>query len=324
MSAKTEFIMKPANMHRVDPELLPLLERVPPVAFSARNLELIRDTKLSLPVDAEIDEKVEMIRYTVPNTPAGPDVSVRYWRPKTKSAPLPCILHIHGGGFVSGSAEASDPKCRELASKLNCIVASVEYRLAPEDRFPSALEDCFSVLSWLHAEARRLQIRPDRIGVMGESAGGGLAAALALFTRDNVGPPLAFQHLIYPMLDDRTCIDKNRPEHVGEHIWTSHNNAFGWSSLLGHEPGIPETSCYAAPARADSLADLPPAFILTGELDLFAGENIEFARRLSHDGVATELHVYPGCFHAFDLSPDAEIAARARRCSRDALQRALA
>jgi acetyl esterase/lipase len=157
---------------------------------------------------------------------------------------------------------------------------------------------------------------------MGESAGGGLAAALALLARDRGEYELAFQHLIYPMIDDRTCIANPNP-FTGEFVWTSENNCFGWSALLGAPPGLGPISPYAAPARATDLAGLPPTFISAGALDLFLEENIEYGRRLLRAGVPVEMHVYPGGFHGFDWHPTATIAKAARRDSLAALARAL-
>ncbi len=156
-----------------------------------------------------------------------------------------------------------------------------------------------------------------------ESAGGGLAAALALLVRDRGEFTLAFQHLIYPMLDDRTCTTKDPHPYTGEFVWTAHNNHFGWSSLLGHEPGLEGVSPYVAPARATDLAGLPPTFISTGSLDLFLEEDMDYAQRLLRAGVPVEFHIYPGGFHAFNVAPGAAIAQQAGRDSADALRRAL-
>jgi acetyl esterase/lipase len=146
---------------------------------------------------------------------------------------------------------------------------------------------------------------------------------LALLARDRGEYPLAFQHLIYPMLDDRTCVSADPHPYTGEYIWTPHNNSFGWSALLNAPPGSDGVSTYAAPARALDLSGLPKTFISTGALDLFLEEDIEYARRLMRHGVPVELHVYPGAYHAFDLALDARVAADAKRDSCSALQRAL-
>jgi triacylglycerol lipase len=249
-------------------------------------------------------------------------VELHVYRPKSASGRLACVFHIHGGGYVIGAAKTQEPAHRALSAALGCAIVSVDYRLAPETPFPGAIEDCYAGLSWTFREAETLGLDTDRIGVMGESAGGGLAAALALMARDRGEHRLAFQHLIYPMLDDRTCVHSDPHPHVGEFIWTPHNNRFGWSSLLGREPGGEGVSPYAAAARADDLSDLPPTFISTGALDLFLEEDLEYARRLTRVGVPVELHVYPGAFHAFDLAP-AAVAEQARRDSREALARSM-
>ena len=203
------------------------------------------------------------------------------------------------------------------------MIVSVEYRLAPEVRFPGAIEDCYAALAWLFGRSAELGVEVSRIGVMGESAGGGLAAALALMARDRGEYGLAFQHLIYPMLDDRTCVADTAHPHAGRFVWTPQQNRFGWTSLLGQRPGSPDVSPYAAPARAMDLEGLPPTFISLGALDLFLEEDMEYARRLTRAGVPVEMHIYPGGFHAFDVAPEAQVAQAARRDSAAALTRAL-
>jgi triacylglycerol lipase len=195
--------------------------------------------------------------------------------------------------------------------------------LAPEHVFPAAIEDCYAGLRWTVENAATLGIDTGRLGVMGESAGGGLAAALALLARDRGEYKLAFQHLTYPMIDDRTCLGEQHP-HTGEFIWTSHSNRFGWQALLGQEPGGADVSPYAAASRADDLTGLPPAYIMSGALDLFVEEDLEYARRLIHAGVSTELHVFPGGFHGFDIFPLSAASAAAQAARTAALARALA
>jgi triacylglycerol lipase len=236
--------------------------------------------------------------------------------------PLGCIYHVHGGGYVIGKAGDLEPFHRAMVARLGCVLVSIEYRLAPETPFPGAIEDCYAGLAWTFAHAHELGVDPKRIGVLGESAGGGLAAALALMTRDRGEHNLAFQHLIYPMLDDRTVVATPHP-YTGQYLWGAESNRFGWESLLGHEPGGPGVSPYAAPARAVDLAGLPPSFIATGALDLFLDEDIVYAQRLMRAGVPTELHVYPGAFHGFVLVADAAVAKQANADSDAALSRAL-
>lgn len=308
----------------VDPQLLSLLDSVPPLELSVDILPVIRSMTSSFPTEpvARPDD-VEVAERSVPGPAGAPEVGVIFYAPKERSRKMPCILHIHGGGYVIGDAASMEPAHRNLSLAAGCIIVSVDYRLAPETRFPGAVEDCYAALRWIHTNAGALGIDSTRIGVMGESAGGGLAASLALLARDRGEYPIAFQHLIYPMIDDRTCTASDPSPFVGEFLWTRANNAFGWSSLLGIAPGSPGVSPYAAAARASVLAGLPPAYIATASLDLFLEENVDFARRLICQGVPVELHVYPGAFHGFDLDFNAEVAQQARRDSLAALRRAL-
>ncbi len=313
------------SRHLVDPELTPLLDLFPGLMLSAQTLPDMRARQLPLPVDPADAERTELDVRNIPGPEGAPDLPVLIYRPKGAKGALPCIFHIHGGGYVGGSAESMEGPHRHAVAELGCVLVSVNYRLAPETPFPGNVEDCYAALGWVFRNAKALKVDTARIGVMGESAGGGLAAALALLARDRGEYRLAFQHLIYPMLDDRTCaVDAHHP-FAGEYIWHPHNNAFGWTSLLGGTaPGAVGVSPYAAPARADDLAGLPRAYIATGSLDLFQEEDLEYARRLLRAGVPVEFHIYPGGFHAFDIAPFAAVSKQARRDSLEALRRALA
>lgn len=308
------------SRHLVDPELLPLLDAWPTVAISDENLSELRARQL--PVSMADDCGVECEDITIAGPADAPDLLVRVYRPRTEAEPRGCIFHIHGGGFVGGSVAEMEMLHRPLAAELDCVIVTVAYRLAPETRFPGAIEDCYAALAWTFENAAQVGVDVSRIGVMGESAGGGLAAALALMARDRGVHRLAFQHLIYPMLDDRTCTRETHP-FAGEFIWPPNNNAFGWTALLGHAPGIEDVSAYAAPARCEDPAGLPPTFIATAALDLFAEEDMDYARRLIRAGVPTELHVWPGAFHGFDLVTGTYVADAARRASVAALRRFL-
>jgi acetyl esterase/lipase len=312
-----------SSKHLVDPGLLELLDAFPTVEISLEILPEFRTAVFPFADDPEAAKIVSMETRTVPGPPNAPPVGMTIYAPKQRTEVLPCIFHIHGGGFVAGSSKAREPLHRRLALEANCVILSVHYRLAPETRFPGAIEDCYSALTWAVGNAADLGVDAKSIGVMGESAGGGLAAALALLVRDRREHSLNFQHLIYPMLDDRTCVSSDPHPYTGEFVWTIQSNAFGWSSLLGAPLGGVEVSPYAAPARAKDLAGLPPTFISTGALDLFVEENLEYARQLIRGGVPVELHVYPGAFHAFDYSSTAQISQNARRDSLNSLQRAL-
>ena len=222
-----------------------------------------------------------------------------------------------------GSVERDDLLAAHLAKVAQCVVVSVEYRLAPEHPFPAPVEDCYAALKWLATHTGELGVAPSRIAIGGASAGGGLAAGLALLTRDRAEVELAFQLLIYPMIDDRNVAPASGtlPDTF---VWTRENNLMGWRAYLGREPGGADVSPYAAAARADDLAGLPPAYIPVGDLDLFLDENIEYAQRLLAAGVPTELHIYPGGYHGFNgFAPDADIAQRFNNERDEALRRIL-
>lgn len=318
--------MKPQDTRRlVDPQLLTLLDALPTIDLSEELLPLLRvPGRLPFPGTDEAGAQVRMTRRTAPGPNGAPDVNVLVYQPPEGRGPWPCIFHIHGGGYVIGAMEPHEPVHRSMVAALDCVIVTVDYRLAPETRHPGPVEDCYAALSWLFGSASELGVDEARIGVMGESAGGGLAAALSLLARDRGEHRLAFQHLIYPMIDDRTCMTADPHPHAGEFIWTPHNNRFGWAALLGREPGGEGVSPYAAAARAADLSGLPPSFISTGALDLFVEEDIEYARRLLRAGVPTELHVYPGGFHGFDFDMTATVSASARRDSLSALTRFMA
>ncbi len=250
-------------------------------------------------------------------------IRVLTYRPVRSDGPLPVIVHIHGGGFVMGTPEMKDVENRLFASELKCAIYSVDYRLAPEAPHPAPLEDIYSVFVWLHVNAGRLGLDPARIGIKGESGGGGFAAGVALYARDHPGPKFAFQHLIYPMIDDRTAARQDLHPCVGEFVWTRENNDFGWRSLLGAEPGSAGVSPYAAAARAADVSGLPPTYISVGGLDLFLEENLAYADRLSRAGVPVELHLYPRAFHGFYRAVNARVTRQAEHDTREALRRFL-
>jgi acetyl esterase/lipase len=313
--------------HLVDAELKSVLDLFPPLNLTREGMAELRETinqgLLAAPVLEEWP--VSMQTVTVPGPPHAPRIRVLCYRPEGAKGSLPGVLHIHGGGYVLGIPEMSDLANRRLAAQVGCAVFSVDYRLAPETPHPGPVEDCYAALKWLHENAAALQVDRTRIAVKGESAGGGLAAALALLARDRGEIRLVHQHLIYPMIDDRTSAAQSPADHpfVGHYIWTPSYNYFGWESLLGAAPGSAGVSPYAAAARAEKLGGLPPSFISVGALDLFLEEDMDYARRLTRAGVPVELHVYPGAFHAFEMAAQARTAISAARDSTEALRRAL-
>ncbi|MDP3498890.1 MAG: alpha/beta hydrolase fold domain-containing protein [Myxococcales bacterium] len=228
-----------------------------------------------------------------------PGVSLRLYRPKDMTAAMPAYLWLHGGGFLVGQPEQDEANNIALALELKLVVAGVRYRLAPKHPAPAAVEDAWAALQWLAAAAPRLGIDPTRIAIGGASAGGGLAATLALVAHDRKDVRPAFQLLVYPMLDDRTAT-RTDLETKNVRVWTPASNHYAWSAYLGHPPGQATANPYAAAARREDLRGLPPAWIGVGTLDLFHDEDVTYAKRLEASGVPCELHLVPGAFHGFD------------------------
>ena len=247
--------------------------------------------------------------------------TARVFVPPGVAQPMPVMLWVHGGGFIIGSPAQDDAVATLFARELGVTVVAPAYRLAPEHPFPAAIDDLYAALTWIHCNAGSLGVRPDRIVVAGASAGGGLAAGLTLLARDRQQVPVAFQLLVYPMLDDRTV--GRTIEGANHRLWNAKSNRFGWTSYLGREPGGADVPPYAAPARAESLAGLPPTWIGVGTFDLFHDEDVEYARRLAAAGVPVELEVVPGVFHAFDRLPRANVAKAFVASQLAALRRAL-
>jgi acetyl esterase/lipase len=235
----------------------------------------------------------------------------------------PAIVNMHGGGFIFGNAKSSLVALQTLSAAADCVIVSVDYRLAPETRFSGSLEDNYVALKWVYEHAAELGVDKSRIAVMGESAGGGHAAMLAIAARDRGEIPLIYQALVYPMLDDRTGSTRKMPSYIGQLVWTPELNRFGWTSLLGLPAGSPQIPYGAVPARVEDLRKLPPAFIGVGSIDLFVNEDVEYAQRLMQAGVLTELHVVPGAFHGFQaIVPDAPISKQFNSALLNALVRA--
>jgi acetyl esterase/lipase len=242
---------------------------------------------------------------TVPGPDGAPDVPLTICRP-VASAPVPVLYYVHGGGMFSGNARVALDEVLELAASVGGAVVSVEYRLAPETPHPGPVEDCYAGLVWVADHADELGI--DRIVLIGGSAGGGLAAALALMARDRGGPELAGQLLMCPMLDDRNDTPSAH-QMAGTRMWNRQANEVGWTALLGDARGGPDVSPYAAPARAADLAGLPPAFVDVGSADTFRDEDVDYATRIWQAGGVAELHVWPGGFHGFDgVAPHAAVS----------------
>ncbi len=315
------------SRYLVDPELLEALDASPVGELTVEGLHNIRAERAAefarlqstLPAFPDIEVREEHI----PGPPDAPAVRVLVYSPRETARPLPALVWIHGGGYVIGSADADELQVKTIVSQVGCLVVSVDYRLAPEAPFPASVEDCYAALAWLHQHADEHGLAMERVAIGGASAGGGLAAALALLARDRAEYPVSFQLLLVPMLDDRTVTAGDPHPYTGEFTWTHARNLFGWSALLGQAPGGANVSPYAAPARAESLEGLPATYIATGALDLFLEEDLEYARRLTRAGVPMELHVYPGAFHGFGRAAAARVSRAYQRDFLQALGRAL-
>jgi acetyl esterase/lipase len=308
----------------IDPELLAVIEQMPVFDFVGDLpgcRKMIDDFLLSSRESFAHPDVVTEERH-IPGPAGAPEVPLLIYRPRNSTGQLPALLDVHGGGYVAGIALADEPGNIRTANELGCVVVAPDYRLSPEARAPAAVEDCYAALAWMHDNADELGIDRGRVAIGGASAGGGLAAALCLLARDRAAYPVCFQMLIYPMLDDRTSSTRAASEFVGEVGWKPEQNRFGWQALLGHEPGVDGVSPYAAPARASDLAGLPPTYISCGALDLFADEDIDYARRLLAAGVPTELHIYPGAFHGYEFAAQAAVSIASERERRVALARA--
>ncbi len=306
-------------MNRVAPELKEILTVFPPLRLP-EGLEAARQAP-AIPI-----EKLESVNIATRIIPGGDgqDMKVKIYEPVPRNeSKLPALLFIHGGGYVLGDADGSDGDCQQFVQEAQCVVVSVDYRLAPEHPFPAPLEDCYAALVWMTNAAEELNIDVSRIAVAGQSAGGGLTAALSLLARDRKGPSISFQMPLYPMIDDRNVTPSSYEITDERAIWNRGNNLAGWRMYLGeHANG--EISPYAAPARAKNLSNLPPTFTCVGQLDPFRDETIEYVAKLAQAGVPVEFHLYPGAYHGFELlNPTSEIGQKAKNQYVLALKKAL-
>jgi acetyl esterase/lipase len=248
----------------------------------------------------------------VPGPPGAPLVSLLVCRPAAARGPLPVVYFVHGGGMVTGDNRVGVDGPLDWAEELGLVVVSVEYRLAPENPHPAPVDDCYAGLEWTAAHASLVGGDPDRIVVAGQSSGGGLTAALALRARDEKGPRLLGQLLMCPMLDDRNDTFSAR-QMADRGMWDRASNDTGWTALLGERRNSGDVSPYAAPARAEDLSGLPPAFVDVGSAETFRDEDIAYAEAIWRAGGEAELHVWPGGFHGFDaLVPEAALSRQAR------------
>lgn len=270
--------------------------------------------------DVPANDRVVTEDRMIPGLDGAPDIPVRIYTPADATGVLlPGILYIHGGGMILGDIAANELTAAMMCEQINAVIVSTGYRKAPEDPHPAQVNDCYAALTWMAAHAAELEYDPRRLAIYGGSAGGNLAIATALMSRDRGGPGIAFVCAPYPMLDDRNELPSTHEvTEVG--IWDRAGNIQAWEWFLGGKPA----DAYAAPARAEDLTGLPPMFIDVGEMDLFRDEDIVFVARLLQAGVPTEFHVYPGAYHASEVfAPQAELSQRIWAARIAAFRRAL-
>ncbi|MBV7504356.1 alpha/beta hydrolase [Bacillus sp. sid0103] len=309
---------------KVNPELRPAFSALPDLNLD--DLAEIRRVMARIVEQLQTAPHPDVVvseRY-ISGPEGDPDIKVRIYEPKERAEQklLPGLLFIHGGGYIIGAAENEDPICYRFVTEANCVIVSVNYRLAPEHPFPAGPEDCYAALKWFAQNAGKLGVDPSRLAVAGASAGGGLTAAVSLLARDRQGPPIIFQMPLYPMIDDRN-VTMSSYQITDKRVWCRDANIKAWKMYLGDQQKE-DISSYAAPTRAVDMSGLPPTYTCVGELDPFRDETLDYVTRLSQAGVPTEFHLYPGCFHGFEnLVPEAEISQRATDGYIQALRHAL-
>jgi acetyl esterase len=305
----------------MDPEVEAALVGLPPLQFAdpAAQRRAFAEWAKQMPQPPP-DDRTTMERLEVPRGKLG-GVPVRVFRPQDAPGSLPVVVWIHGGAYVVGSASQDDLLCSDLAVRTGTVVVSVEYRLAPEHPYPGALDDCYAAACW--AAAGGVQgTDPARLAIAGASAGAGLAAAVALYARDQGGPPIAFQLLLYPYLDDQRDTPSHRADDAP--LFTTADAEHGWRHYLRGLTDGDRVPPYAAPARAVALAGLPPAYVLAAGMDCLRDEAVNYAMTMARDGVAVELHLVPAVPHGFDaVAPSAAVSQRVIADYAAALRRGL-
>ncbi len=270
-------------------------------------------------VDFSEDLVVEDVM--VPGLNNDPDLRIRLYRPTNLPEGSPALLWMHPGGMILGSANMEDLTNAQRALDHSCLVASVDYRLAPENPYPAAPDDCYAALLWFAKNASGLGISESRIAIGGASAGAGLATSTALRARDESGPSILFQLLTYPMLDHRNTNPSSFGVTDDFRVWNRKANLISWEAYLG---GLNDVPSYASPSLEKDLSNLPPAIISVGSLDNFVDECIDYAQRLMQAGVRTDLRVYGGGFHgSVAMVPHSPISLEWAKAENDALNRAL-
>jgi acetyl esterase/lipase len=301
------FTLDPEVAKALEPMAAAMVDAVPPAVGDVDSRRAVLDAFMALTESRQsMPTDVKMTDFHV-TADDGADVLLR-WYVKEGSVAGPAILYLHGGGMIGGSVALYDGIISRYVASSGVAMLAVDYRLAPEHPYPTPVEDCYIGLQWLAEHAAELGVDTARIAVMGDSAGGGLAAGTALLARDRGGPALAHQILIYPMLDDRNTTPD--PELVPFAVWSYDDNITGWGALLGDNIGGANVGAYAAPGRATDLSGLPPCYLEVGQLDIFRDEDLSYALGLSDAGVTVEFHLRPGVPHGFEAYAHATDIAR--------------
>ena len=307
-----------------DPELAAGLGMLPTLDLD----DLVTMREMTLKLEATMADLIDRTGVSsrevhVPTTHAGEhDLVLRVHTPEDQTEPLPLVYDMHGGGFCIGSPSFSDARAVQMVREVPAVVVSVDYRLAPEHPYPVPLEDCYHGLVWAGEHADELGIDASRIAVYGHSAGGNLAAALCLLTRDRGGPHIDFQYLGVPTVDDRGAT-ASRTAYEDTAVLDRQNTALAWQNYLGEVHGRDDVPGYAAPIRAESLAGLPPAYVSVMQFDPVRDEGIAYATKLAQAGVPTELHLFPATFHGSSMIPTAQVSRREYAEEAAVLRRAL-
>jgi len=314
--------MKP-SITDVHPEMQEIARKMPKFAITAKTFWLFRLLMRFLIRPSRIPAGIQVKNISITSWDSNKQIRLRIYQPEKVMTKAPVLVWMHGGGYVIGAPEQDDIYVLPFVQKIGLVVVSVDYRLAPDHPFPAPLEDCYSALQWVTSQADMLGIDPGRIAIGGNSAGAGLAAALAQLSLDRGEIQPIFQLLIYPMLDDRTVtrVDIDPEAHF---TWNNVSNRFGWESYLKQPGGAETTPAGSVPARRQDLSGLPPAWIGVGAIDLFHDEDVAYAQRLQNAGVPCELVIVPGAFHGFDVSaPNTQVVKDFRSSQIQALKKAL-
>ena len=309
-----------------DPELEAVLSVIAenlPSTVTPEMIPLLRAAPIALPLEQVLEGRSILHEEMAAPGYQDAELVMSVFRRPDHVAGGPAVYHIHGGGMIAGDRLGGADACVDWVERYDAVVVSVEYRLAPEHPDPIPVEDCYAGLVWFADHADELGFDPGRVVVAGGSAGGGLAAGVALLCRDRGGPALLAQLLMCPMLDDRNDTISSH-QFVGVGVWDRGSNDVGWDALLGERRRTDAVSIYAAPTRATDLSGLPPTFIDVGSAEVFRDEDVAYAMQIWADGGVAELHVWPGGFHGFQrMGGAATLARQSREARRDWLDRIL-